>query len=799
MTHPAPIGYATACAFITFACTRLWGTPPAMDADREGQATNLLPNAGFEQGWSGWSPLWERHRGAGRAQLSSDHPHAGQNAMQVDYTSTDDWSLSSEPRIPVTPGELFEMGAWLRIRGEGRTVVSVITRNRKEEVVEWNYAAKALQHQDSWTQVATRFMIPPGVASIQARIVGEGPASIGIDEVTLVPKGRLAAPRHEPSASPASLTNSTLILTWLQDTATFRVLDRRTGHLWQQAAGATSLISTACQRDGHSLRLALIDPATLRAFAATISMNGDRPELTLTLDGDGDLELPLSWPAPFLGGPGEFLILPVNEGLSVPADDKTLPESTFCLYGGHGLCMPWYGVTSGDAGWMAYILTPDDAEVEVRRREGRLLLAPCWIPQKGKFGPRRTLRYTFFNEGGYVAMAKCYRAEMAREGSLTTLAEKRRKRPAIDLLVGAVNIWCWDPDAPSLCRELRSNGVQRILWSNELTPDAIRTLNRMDVLTSRYDIYQDTMNPANFDQLPGLHPDWTTAAWTNDDLMIREDGQWVRGWEVKGRNGSMIPCGVLCDRQALAYARERIPRDLATHPYLCRFIDTTTASPWRECWNPRHPMTRTESKRYKMELLDYVGRGCGLVCGSETGHDAAVPYVDYFEGMMSLGPFRVPDAGRDIERIWDKAPARVATFQTGHYYRLPLWELVYHDCVVSYWYWGDYNNKIPSLWERRDLWNALYGTPPMFMFDRRLWREQRARFARSYQTAEPVSRATGYTEMLSHQWLTPDHAVQRTRFANGLTVTVNFGSEAWRDPAGQAIPPLGHTLSGPCP
>jgi hypothetical protein len=75
---------------------------------------------------------------------------------------------------------------------------------------------------------------------------------------------------------------------------------------------------------------------------------------------------------------------------------------------------------------------------------------------------------------------------------------------------------------------------------------------------------------------------------------------------------------------------------------------------------------------------------------------------------------------------------------------------VYHDCVVAQWYWGDTSNKLPALWDRRDLWNALYGTPPMFMFDRKGWQANRDRFVRSYRTATPVARATGYAEMLSH-------------------------------------------------
>ena len=143
--------------------------------------------------------------------------------------------------------------------------------------------------------------------------------------------------------------------------------------------------------------------------------------------------------------------------------------------------------------------------------------------------------------------------------------------------------------------------------------------------------------------------------------------------------------------------------------------------------------------------------------GSETGHDAAVPYVHYFEGMLSLGPYRVPDSGRDMLRAWTEVPELVAKFQTGHTYRLPLWELVYHDCVVAQWYWGDYNNKLPAVWRRRDLLNALYGTPPMFMFNREIWRTNRDRFVESYRTATPVARATGYSEMVSHRWLTADH------------------------------------------
>lgn len=244
------------------------------------------------------------------------------------------------------------------------------------------------------------------------------------------------------------------------------------------------------------------------------------------------------------------------------------------------------------------------------------------------------------------------------------------------------------------------------------------------------------------------------------------------------------------------YARARISADLATHPYRCRFIDTTTASPWNECFARDHPMTRTESKQSKMELLRYVSEDCKLVTGCETGHDAAVPYLHYFEGMLSLGPYRVPRAGYDVSRIWTEVPATVAKLQLGHQYRLPLWELVFHDCVVAQWYWGDYNNKLPSLWDKRDLFNVLYGTPPMIMFARGAWEADKARFIQTCMNTCPYARAAGYSEMTAHRFLTPDRNVQQTQFANGMAVTVNFGDTPYSMSGGTVVAPMGFHVAG---
>ena len=43
--------------------------------------------------------------------------------------------------------------------------------------------------------------------------------------------------------------------------------------------------------------------------------------------------------------------------------------------------------------------------------------------------------------------------------------------------------------------------------------------------------------------------------------------------------------------------------------------------------------------------------------------------------------------------------------------RVPLWGLVYHGCLQSYWYWGDSANHMPELMGLRDAFCTLYGLP----------------------------------------------------------------------------------------
>jgi Glycosyl hydrolases related to GH101 family, GH129 len=765
-----------------FWCQTLWGA-------------GIFTNGGFEGGIDGWR-FWARDPQAGNFVLEDHGAHDGNLCGRVEHRGDKDWSLEPGEPIPTHEGEWFDLGVWLRSEGEGSVVFCVSTWNADGKAVEWSYAERAPTGSTGWQQVRTRVLVPQGIVQIQPRILGNGKVTVWVDAFTIRPETGPQWQRDPHLPATLGIRNKALVITLDTHHATLAVEDRRARREWTQSAQTGGIWLRNASVQGNEIRLSLTHALSGLDIAGRIAVDPDRAEFTIELSSAGELPSSLRFPFPFATAPGDYLVVPMNEGISYAVEDQTIEAFRLIAYGGHGICMPFWGVTEGKSGQMAIIETPDDAAIQLVRLDGKLAVAPEWEPQKQAFGYTRRLRYVFFDQGGHVAIAKRYRAYAQEAGLIKTLEEKRRFNPNVDLLVGAVNVWCWDRDAVTIVKEMKASGIERVLWSNAQSPENLRALNEMGVLTSRYDIYQDVMDPKQFSKLQWTHPDWTTAAWPGD-IILDSRGEWIRGWGVEAKDGSMISCGVICDARALDYARGRVPAELETHSYKCRFIDTTTAAPWHECYQTNHPMTRSESKRWKMELLRYMSQDLKLVTGCETGHEAAVPYLHYFEGMLSLGPYRVPDAGRRMSQILTEVPERVAKFQLGHAYRLPLWELVYHDCVVAQWYWGDYSNKLPALWDKRDLFNVLYGTPPMFMFDRKSWKENRERFMRSYENTCPYVRRTGYSEMTDHRFLTADRSVQQTRFSNSQVVTVNFGSDPYRLADGTVIAASGFKVTGP--
>ena len=165
------------------------------------------------------------------------------------------------------------------------------------------------------------------------------------------------------------------------------VADSRTGQTWSQKPAGASLLVKDARASTEAIEADLVDPRTALEFTTRLRFDTDRPEIAVELSGKGELGHSLAFPHPFVTGKGTFLVMPVNEGMSYPVDDPSLPPMHYILYGGHGLCMPWWGVTDGRKGLMAIVETPDDASISVPRVDGLLCQSPALGRAEGPVRP----------------------------------------------------------------------------------------------------------------------------------------------------------------------------------------------------------------------------------------------------------------------------------------------------------------------------------------------------------------------------------------------------------------------------
>jgi hypothetical protein len=620
----------------------------------------------------------------------------------------------------------------------------------------------------------------------------------------------LAAPA---ASSPQTLESARLVLR-VETNGAMTLRDKLAGGEWrQQLTTQSASIKLTKMVSVSQTELRVEFRAQQQAFTATVALVAAGNEVEVTLAGAA-LPHPLYFPAPFLPHAEAKLILALKEGLAVPVQDTTVffdnqKRGWFQFYEGHNAAMPFWGLAERNgSGLMTLILTPNDASFLISRQNGLLTAQVAWEDEFGRVGYPRRLRYVPLERGGYVAMARRYRAQAEREGLVKTLAEKIRENPHVARLLGAADIWFLDfantiKDSARVAQEIQQAGVRRAIfaggggWWTQMTSNEITAVNALGFLANRYDCLQDVMAPANFSRIHNLNPIYRDLqhAWPND-IVLTADGTPLKGWPVVGQDGKTYHCGRLADRARLKYAEELIPRDLAARPYRARFLDTEAATAWSEDHNPRQRVTRTQTRAARMQVLDFISDRSQLVTGSEGLSAYAVAHVHYFEGVGPIEPFRVPPppAAHPFQTFladYDWGTNTTQLLDVSHRYLIPLWQLVFHDCVVSYARWNEANNKYAHpLWQtKQTLLCALHGRPPIFMFDAAWWQHptHREMIADIYRQTGPLAQKVGTARMTDHRWLDAAGDVQQTHFDNGVTVTVNFGHQPFAAPDGTTL------------
>ena len=456
----------------------------------------------------------------------------------------------------------------------------------------------------------------------------------------------------------------------------------------------------------------------------------------------------------------------VGEGMLMPMDQRDEIHKPFSWGGSQ----PWWGITDLDRAMRARLdsfVLPDGS--------------PTGDDRSVYATPLR-LNYAFFTEGGYAGLAKEYRSDFLRRiPRCGPSAIGPGSRPAVGHLKDGVYVYLWG-ESPAedlrLVEEMKEAGIDRgiavFYGRHEIDRALCDGIKRLGWVVGRYQMPTGNL----FRVVSRRH--WPAALLRGQivpDRLLADSN--LNGWDR------------ICGEQILKEWPDKARAMIADYGVQLFYFDTLVVQ-LAPCLHPDHPSTIEENRRARTEILRAT-RDLGMIVGSGEGNSPtwALPGLDFFEGAMSLRtysdtPLSIP--GGDFEKELGEGYAEAASSQLDETRRIPLYQLAFHDFAACTWVWRDTNfQSTPYAW-KKNLFNILYGTMPMWHINGRLWEAHKAEMIASYRDFATVRGRIGFAEMVDHGWLTEDRSVQFTDWSTGDRVIVNFGDRPFERKAGEPVP-----------
>lgn len=628
------------------------------------------------------------------------------------------------------------------------------------------------------------------------------------------------------ASAATTIENSALSLS-VADDGVMTVVDKRCGVTWRQGVpkGAKGLGVKSAEKTGP--RAVAVRLAGTRRLV--IELDAMEPEVSVTLEpGKDTKELAetdrLDVMLPFFPPSKDSEIVWTNRaGALYPVTERVFGPAPWVV-GGKEMMMCWFGIVDArcKAGMMTIVDTPDDAHVEFRERDGLWAPGVRWLPSRGRIAYPRRLIHRFFDIGGYVAQAKHYRAYKIAQGEFRTLREKAEHNPWVDKLIGGVGGRIIHNNV-GLSREYLTRLPEYGIHSGPLTLRAKDDLE--GVMTPEV---TQTLIDQGF-----LLMHWYTTAWAlpnePDTLLTpqymknprftisRTGGYLTKVSKKKGEEEAELPeSGFtrLCSHDYLNKATQFLDRMNQLYPMKPKGFSATCGlkidmlcEDLFECYAPGHELTRSQDKAERIEALAALKQR-GFILSAEGGNDWQVPWLEHAYdplGLQRAQQRRIASATWSIKYPVDPGIGpQYDEYYFGATKRVPLYDLVYHDCIVGTLHDADSFNMYyktreedAKYWRLKELLSILHGQAPNFYLTvDEFFEEQHARIKQSIDLVCPWHEKVGYDEMVDHEYLTDDRMVQQTRFSSGWTAIVNFSeTETFVGAGGVKIGPLDFAVS----
>lgn len=325
------------------------------------------------------------------------------------------------------------------------------------------------------------------------------------------------------------------------------------------------------------------------------------------------------------------------------------------------------------------------------------------------------------------------------------------------------------------------DGFDGGLWH----PEVVRAAADAGYLIAPYDDYMGVI-------APGDRPDWATS---QQGRKLYETCPIIlaNGKPRKGFMGTGFYANTLCVTDSL---KGRVTALKAAAGYNSWFSDVSATGMVFDDYRTGHEMTQGQHAAANNAIQRWWSETTQVPLGSEVGNAVTSQGIAFAQGTETpvIG-WGDPDLATDQSSPYYTgnwfppeqpgkffAPAKTKPkYRTLHFAPgavVPLYQAVFHGAIITSHHWTYDNLKLSDVAQDRELTQLLHNVAPTYHLSAGSLSERIPIIQRQYGVFRKLHEALALQALTGFAYLSDDKLIQRTTFADGSQVTVNYDEKA---------------------
>lgn len=514
-------------------------------------------------------------------------------------------------------------------------------------------------------------------------------------------------------------------------------------------------------------------------------------ESKITGDTEGSI-LSYHWPQPIEFNdedPDAYTAIPMMQGSLIPSKWHNTIIVNDGRYYSHDAYMPWFGQRWNNQGYLMTTITPEDAGYDIQHIPSESTrISNVWYPSLGRMSYERICELKLYGKCDYNDFCRSYRSYIKESGKFVSLKEKTERNPLLKKRIGVPLIQDYllvIADPSSIRYSDTHPEWNRYFITFDERIRQLQTLSEAGLKKAQihidgwgnkgYDSAHPDVYPPNRDiggaeglkrfievchnlnysvDLHDQYHDFYRNAPSFNTFQTIQDFENNMPSERSCYGGDQ---NYLCPKFALQYIRRnyRILESNGIRPdgvHLASFA----GSDIDECYNPAHKMSRTDCIAWRKASMCYLQSKGYITCSDEP--------IDCFIDKLDT-VIHAPYLLTPIE--WDGMCNGIP---------VPLFSLVYHDAIIVPWF-GNIRQKGGWGIPKSDfaVSHAILNASPIGL-EIDATKEEISVAVNCCNIAADLA----FVPMLKHEFLSDNGRIQRTKFADGTNIEVNFDTNESR-------------------